>query len=483
MAGFRNEGLSGRPSEVDVNNNLTVNLPVATSQSTLNTQTGYLGVAAVNHDGLTGATKVVRTGEVSINKRLRVGYDSPMFQDSFQYTSQYSGIWNVSAAVAAITWGTNDVVFINSASATGATNVVMTTWKYFPLYNGSGLSLEFNVILPQATDATTTVEIGSFQAVSNTAVQDGVLFRWNNNTLLGVTNYNGTETTVNLGTVPSVNVMHEYEIAIEQELASFWVDGALLGSIATPTSNAGPALSTYQPITIRTIGTSTTVASIKLGEVRCTLLDIQSNRPWSLVQAGFGNMGSQAPGGITQGSTAYMANNLAVGAGVILTNTTQATYVGLGGQFDVQPTLTSNMDGILCYYQVPAASATIPGKSLVITGIRIQSVVTTNLTNAAAVQYVYSLAYGATALSFLTPETAGGSSTTKAPRRVPLGQEVYAINALAGTLGSTNPIQFTPLTPIMVNQGEFVAIAVKNTGTVTSAGVITILVTFDSYWE
>jgi hypothetical protein len=486
MSGFRNEGLSGRVTEVDTNNNVSTNFT-----STL-TQIGCVGLGSAVHDGSTGAARLCRQTEINVNHRIRFGTDNILFQDSFEYNAQASGIWNAAASASpAVSFSyTSSSVFLNSGSTTGAgATALLSTWKYFPLYNGVGLLLEMDLNVPQVTDATTTIEFGLFQATGTSTPSDGVFFRLTNNTLYGVLNYGGTETTLNLSGVQTINIFKPYTIRVEQELTTFWIDGTMLGGIATPAAQAGPCISTYQPITFRTIGTSTTASTVKVGETRLFIQDVTTNRPWSQVMSGMGLHGSQGYGGMTQGTTAYYTSDMAIGAGIALANATQATYVGLGGQFDVLPTLAANTDGILCYFRVPIGSSTVAGRSLVITGIKIQGFVTTALTNAAPVIYSYSLAYGATALTLAQTEAAGGASTTKAYRRVPIGVEQYGINAAIGVLGkSSNDFGMNGLnmkfdSPIMANQGEYVTIAVKNVGTVTTAGVITILVAVDSYWE
>lgn len=478
MAGFRNEGLSGRITEVDSINNLRV-APTSTIA-----QAGVIGLYAVNHDGVIGAARSIRATEVSVNRRLRVGIDNILFQDAFNYGAQNTAVWNMTTGQT-VTWGSAGTVFLNSGSATGTTNTSISTYKFFPLYNGSGLSAEFDAIIPQASDSTTIIEWGLFQATGSAAILDGFLFRATGNTVYGVINYLGLETLMNLNFIPGL-VEHEYEIKVEQELIEFWIDGALYGSITTPVQQAGPASSVYQPVAFRTIGTSTTVSSFKMGAIRVFFKDIAITKTWPQTMAGFGNMGYQGQAGSVMGSTAFMANNLAAGTGIALSQagTTPAAYNGLGGQFDVTPTLAANTDGILCYYQVPAASATVPGKSLVITGVRIQSAVSTTLAMTASVLLVYSLAYGSTALTLATTE----SATTKAYRRIPMGMEAYAgTSAAQGTFPvSASPppgMQYTPISPIIVNPGEYCTIAVKNVGTVTTTGVITVLVTFDSHWE
>jgi hypothetical protein len=193
-----------------------------------------------------------------------------------------------------------------------------------------------------------------------------------------------------------------------------------------------------------------------------------------------GKMGSQGQSGQTMGSTALLTNSLAAGAGAVMTNTTAALGTGLGGQFSALPTLAVATDGILCSFLNPAATAAIPGKTLYIRGVKIQGAVTTVLAgNATPVIYALSLAYGHNALTLAQAEGAG----TKAARRVPLGYETYAAAAALGSLGSASGVYMPFTAPIAVNPSEYVAVVAKNLGAVTTTGVITFLVTFDSYWE
>ena len=146
----------------------------------------------------------------------------------------------------------------------------------------------------------------------------------------------------------------------------------------------------------------------------------------------------------------------------------------------IQPTLAVGTDGITFSFQVPAGATTIPARKLVITGLRIQGVVTTALTGG-PVSYEYSLAYGHTGVSMAQAETASFTSpTTKAPRRVFIGMESYASAAAIGTIGQG--VFFPFESPIVVNPGEFVAVVAKNLGVVTTAGVITLGAGFDAHW-
>jgi hypothetical protein len=75
------------------------------------------------------------------------------------------------------------------------------------------------------------------------------------------------------------------------------------------------------------------------------------------------------------------------------------------------------------------------------------------------------------------------NATAKAPRRIVLGIEQFAINAPATTLGSLEGVYMAFNSPIAINPKEWVAICMKNVGTVVSTtGVVVVAVMFDSYW-
>jgi hypothetical protein len=119
---------------------------------------------------------------------------------------------------------------------------------------------------------------------------------------------------------------------------------------------------------------------------------------------------------------------------------------------------------------------------LVITGVKIQGAVSVVLAGGAVI-YAYAVAFGQTATSLATAETASfATGTTHAARIVPIGIESYAANAAVGTLGSQG-LTLQLSNPIVVRPGELVAIIARNLGVVTTTGAITMVATFDSYWE
>jgi hypothetical protein len=214
--------------------------------------------------------------------------------------------------------------------------------------------------------------------------------------------------------------------------------------------------------------------SVKVGSYTISQGGFQNTRS-ELITAAIFTGGQQGQSGHTQGSTAAYTNSLAPTAGTAMTNTAPGPGTGLGGQFSALPTLGAGTDGILCSYQNPVPSAAIVGRTLVIKGVRIDSVVTTVLAGGPVI-YLYSLCYGHTNVSLATTEGANA----KAPRRIPLGIQQFAATAAVGVQPTAIYVPFDR--PIPVNPTEFVAIAAKNIGTITSAGVITFLVTYDYGW-
>ena len=223
--------------------------------------------------------------------------------------------------------------------------------------------------------------------------------------------------------------------------------------------------------------TGATVSSqLKVYDVVIALIGPDLVRPMSTLSAGMGLFAYQGQNGGTMGTTALYSNSLAAGTGSVASNT-GSIVTGLGGQVSVQPTLAVSTDGILTSFQNPVGSTTQAGRNLVIKGVRIHGMVTTVLANTVATGFAFSLAFGHTAVSLATAEAANA----KAPRRIALGMDTYAINAAVGTTGNIIDVKLD--TPVVVNPGEFIQVVAKNITQVTTSGVITWLITFDGYFE
>jgi len=227
-------------------------------------------------------------------------------------------------------------------------------------------------------------------------------------------------------------------------------------------------------------GTVSNTNTMRLSDLTVSHIDILTNKDWGVARSLAGKSGLVGQNGHTQGKTTLWGNNVAPTAAAI-TNTT-APFAGLGGIAAVLPTLAANTDGVLFSYQNPVPTINVTGRNLVINGVKLQGAVSVVLAGGPVV-YACAVAFGHTAVSLATAETASfANATTHAPRIVPIGIETYPATAAAGVLGSQGlSLQFS--NPIVVRPGEFVAILARNIGVVTTTGAITFVAAFDSYWE
>lgn len=481
MAGLRVEGsTSGNVAEVDSTNNLKVALPAAPGSGT-----GFAAVA--ERIDLADASVYTRRVRTSKGGSLNVSLDTSLLAQSFNAAAINSSNFKTPATTQSVAVVSGFAV-LNSASSVGtSTNSAVQSYRPFQLFGTNELHCEIVGYRTVAAQANETLEFGLFSATlpGGAAPTDGVFFRYNTaGELRGIVNYNGVETQTSAITQPSVNVAHKFEIVIDQREAEFWINDVLQKRIViltdAPTQGA-PMLAASAPFTARYYigGAAPGLATqFRFSDVNIWMADTEATKPWCEQMSGQGQCAYQGQDGGTLGTSALYTNSLGAGAGAALTNTTAAAGSGLGGQFSVQPTLAAGSDGILQSFQNPVGGPTQTPRMLYITGVRIQGLVTTALTGG-PVLYAYSLAFGHTAVSMATLESLG--SGTKAPRRIALGYETYVVTAAVGALGQGVQVKFD--TPIPVNPGEFIAICAKNLGTVTSAGVICVQITYDGYYE
>ena len=80
-------GNNSNLANVDVNSNVSVNLPM-----TANTA-GYATMVAEIDNGVASGTRTVLGTYVSDSRRLSVGIDTPMLNYTFNSAAQDSGVW------------------------------------------------------------------------------------------------------------------------------------------------------------------------------------------------------------------------------------------------------------------------------------------------------------------------------------------------------------------------------------------------------
>jgi hypothetical protein len=473
---------------VDSNFNAQVNLPytlpAGTDQGGGTSAAGFAAALSEVDSGSVTGTRNVKAFEASADYRERVGLDSIVFNEVFPSAAINSAIWTAPVTTMTLT-SAGGFATLNAGLSTASAAVArLSSYRHFPIYMAYETYCELDVQFSQVPTANNVCEWGLGIATGTAAPTDGAFFRINaSGEFRCVINNNGTEIqsdTLNFATLVSTGVTKDFVIAAFERSVKFWINNVLVAEVDRGNSASSTTHSNLLPILVRCYnsGVTSVAQTMKVGAAQVSFGDQATNKPWGHVIAGAGGSSSQGQTGGTMGSTALYTNSLAAGAGAAATNTTAALGSGLGGQFTVTPTLAVPTDGIISSFQVPVGTAALAGKTLYITGVKIQGMVTAALTGG-PVYYAYSLAYGHTAVSLATSEAA----TTKAARRIPLGFETYVVTAAAGTLGSQNGVVMNFDTPIVVQQGEFIQVVAKNMGTVTTVGTITILVAFNGYFE
>lgn len=469
-------GLTGNIQDVDANNNGKVNLPL------IDTQAGFAAMMAENDAGSVIGTRQMRAVEVSKDFRVRTGQDNMVFNESFPGAAINTGLWS-NPTTTMTTTTVNGFAVINAGLSVAIGAVAqLRTYRHFPCFKQYTTYAEMEVQLSSLPVTGNRCEWGLSLVSGSSASTDGAFFRLESTGVFnGVLNYNGTETlTANINVAQlGVNITHSYLIYVGSSFVEFWVDNILVGSIARPPGQGATTSSTNLPLSFRNYNvTATSTAQVmRIGNVNVTFGDQAMSKPWGHVLSGMGASSIQGQTGSPLGSTAQI-NNAATAAAAALTNTSAAAqFVGLGGIFNVLPTLVVGTDGILCSYQVPLGTSIAPGKSLYITDIRISSVVTTALAGGPVI-YAASLAYGHNAVSLATTE----SAATKAPRRLGLGVIPYLAAAAVGTSANSLDVYLSAGLPV-VQPGEFIQVALRNLGVVTATGAITFIISITGYWE
>jgi hypothetical protein len=464
--------------EVDVNGNAHVNGPL------VDVQAGFQSMLAENDAGTVTGSRYVKAVEVSDDFRVRTGQDNMIFNETFPGFTLNTAIWSTTLS------GVSNVVSggflaLNSAGVlTSGVYGTMRTYRHFPCYKQYTTYAEMEIQLSSAPVSGNRCEWGLMLAATTAAPTDGAFFRVDSTGVFTcVMNYNGVETqsgalsTALLG----VATTHSYLIYIGSTVVEFWINNILVAEILCPAGQGSTMSSMNLPLAFRNINVSTlaTPQILKVGNVNVTFGDQAMSKPWGHVIAGAGGSALQMQtGAATFGSTSLITNAAAAVAAALSNTTAAAQFTGLGGIFNVLPTLTAGTDGILCSYLVPVGTAAYPGKTLYVTGIKIDSVVSTVLAGGPLIN-VFSIAFGGTAVSLATAEATGG---IKAPRRLALGIQSFVAAAAVGAVAPTLQDDYT-CSPVVCHPGEYFQVAVRNIGTVTTTGALTYTVAITGYWE
>lgn len=481
--------VSGLGAEVNASNQLKVVLETDIITSPGNV--GAVRIISENDAGTITATPYLRAPETSADYRLRVGMDTVQFSDTFNSNTQNSNLWHYTNTTLTCTQPGLGTLNFGTVPGTAATHgAIMRTNQYFPLIGTAPMALIVTAGMFTAnlvTDEHFLMGFGN-PGAANTPPTDGVWFRINSVGLYGEVSYNGSLISTGLLLPISAFTLANFNrflIVVDESEVEFWMDDILLQDFKIPGTLGQPFMSQSQPAFLQKYctGAVTSTNTMRVSDVTASLMDVSANKPWAHQLATAGNSVNVIQNGTaipTTGAKTTLWVNSTAPTATVLTNTT-ASFIGLGGIASILPTLAVGTDGIVFSYQNPAGTTALSGRNLVVCGVTIEGCVSVALAGG-PVAYVWAIAYGHTAISLATAQTASfATAATRAPIITPIGFGSFPVTAAVGTTGSGCQINLT--TPIIVRPGEYIQLIARNVGVVTTAGAITVVASFDGYWE
>lgn len=473
MAGIRIEGnTSGNVAEVSATNELKVTLPTGSVPASV----GAVRMFSENDDGTATGSVYLASPETDDDSRLRIAHETIFDTETFNYTAQSTGKHFSRATTMAFAWSAAGLTSNSANITTLTTGVAFGTYAEFPMIGASHLYCEIEGSFSAQPTTNTIIDFGMARmaAANPYAPTDGVFFRLTSAGLSGVASYNGAETTTSVFSFTYTNSQkYQFIISAHERVVEFWIDGTLYASIDTPVGQGQPYMSASLPFAIRHAiagGAAGSAMSFVLNDYTISIGGpAVSTTPSVMGQRIYGSY--QGLSGGTMGSlTTYPNSANPTAAAPSNTALTANLPAGLGGQGAVTAAVAAATDGIWGSYQVPAGTANVQGRRLVIRGVNIDLVNLGAAVATTATTIQFSLAFGHTAVSLATAEAVAA----KAPRRAALGIATWAIGAAIGAQPQFGPIKVDfGDAPIFVNPGEFVALAGKFlAGTATASQVI-----------
>jgi hypothetical protein len=439
-------GGSGTANKVNVSS--TFELEVVTPIT--ETQAGFV-CASSEVDAGSVLTRLQRAMEVTDDYRLRVGVDSLLMNQTFTGIILSSAFSQVAATMTYAQ--ASGLGVLNAANAVANGNAItLSTKKAFPMMGTFGLHVEMQLREGNPTSTNSISEWGLGLLTGVATPLDGVFFRrLAGGQLRGVVNFAGSETAVDITTTAcvarggtgtySATDLNKYVLVLANDEVFFWINDILCGNIKTPSTQGAPTASTSLPLQFRTYNTAVASAArrIEVGFVNVVLGDADSGRDWQTAMVANGGGAYQTQPGTAVGP--LTSSGIAAITAPVWAATTPAVAT-LGGKWISPSPLPAGTSGLatiadvhfpLFQYLNPATTAAIPGKDLIITGVRIGETVVSIVLGASYTNLEWTLGVGSTATAMTTAD-AVGPPTTVSPKRVHLGSQAFLATAPAGTV-------------------------------------------------
>jgi hypothetical protein len=447
-----------------------------------------------DHGTITGS-RSLGSPEVSETKRLKVGLETMIDQELFNYTNQRTNKHWYKITTLTMVLSSQGLVTNGLGVTTQNTGCSLNTHRHFPLFTSAPLIGEFDMTFSNfVPGANTVINYGFFLpgAANFYAPLDGVGFRWTSAGLFGFQNYNGTEnlTGVISTFTPVVGTVYHYKIVVTQLMIEFWINNVLYATMNVSTGNPQPAMMASFPLSINHYitnnGAAGNACQPKFTGYAVFMGDQNAGKPWADIMASMGLNAQLLPEGNASGSfqTPVIPAYNADGA-TITPSTTAAGANGLGGMTEFALVASeATAERIIFSYQNPAAAVNVTGRNIVIKGIRICAAVRTLLVAPTAGNNAYAvmMGYGASAITPATAEaTTFANPTTKNYRKLYLGHQSFTTPAAPiGSLANDIDVKF--VVPHILHPGEWWTVLIRefNCG---AGGLVQMTCHVDAHYE
>jgi hypothetical protein len=499
MAGIKiaNGTAASAEQTVDTDGNAHVVTPVDIAQA------GHVALASEIDDGTVLGTRELKALETSEDYRLRVGVDTVLFNHSFEgaIIARDRLLQTDTTATSAQTTGQ---LTINSGLSTTSGHAAhIRTYRTFPLL-GSFTTYAEMWLASAGNTATGAVSEFGFGYTAGATVQatDGVFFRvMSGGQLRAIIVNNSVDiagTDITTTNVPprdgagsfDISETNHYIIAVHSDTVKFWINHVLVATVPVPGVYGSPSSSSAAPVFARVYnsGTASAARQILLRYLNVSVGDLSSSKPWSQQCAGGGGGSYQIQPGATSGP------NVTRGAGALgwptsgtarvagtWTATTAPALASLGGSYltPAISTLTSDADYPVFAYLNPSGTATLQGRTLYITGVRVGESCATTVASTNAIALTHIVGVGSTT----SATTATEGAAVVAARGSIVGTHAFGATDAVGTMKPGYFIDFSE-GPLVCNPGTYVHFIVRPFGTVTSNTLVVLgSVAFIGYYE
>lgn len=468
-----------------------------TAAETYPSRVGAIKMFTESDSGSVSGSVYLKSPETSPDFRLRTGIDTLLFTDTFNATSQNTGIWKHAFTTMTMTQSSG---FLN-VNAAGTSTVsgnyaYLQTWRYFPVIGTAPLSVEFTGALTSvALQANEVYQFGVGVALAAADPVDGAWYELTSAGLYGVIRYNSGTATKQLltATARTLGQNNKYALVVSEREVEFWIDDVFYGEIVIPSGQSQPFLNASLPVFIEKYNASTVGASpssiMKMGDVTVTLMDLNTVKPWSEQMSGQGLSGQGMNGG-TMGANTFFTNSALPTTGLpVNTALTANLPTGLaGGRGLATLWNVAATDMVMTQAVNPLGGVNQTARNMYITGVRISAVAASAAWTAPAAgthSFLWGLYWGSTAVTLAQSESASfTTATVKAFRRKLLGTMCWTAGTAAIGTPADKDITVKFDSPVMVAPGEAVGLFCQmHNGAATATGGMLFIYDFDHYFE